>query len=268
MRALLKTGFFLLLIAFGLIGASYTLLRAQGSGGPASPGSRLVASERRPVAAGIDSVDLSGPLNLTLRQGPPGLEVRGEQRLLANIDTASDGGVLHIGPRGILLRHRQPIEVILTLPALRSLSVNGSGSHTVSGFAGERIELALGGSGGMRFNGRYRDITASLQGSGDLDVTGGSSERVAASMMGSGRLTLVGSSRELQAHVNGSGDFDARHLQADAVHLTHVGSGDSALYARRDADVRLTGSGDVVIHGNPERHEVSRNGSGSVVFRD
>jgi hypothetical protein len=270
MRALMKIGFAMLVLAFVLIGASYSLLRAQGTSGPSTPGSRLVATEKRTLdAAAVTHVDLSGPINLSLRQGTSAsLEVRGEQRLLANVDTSVDGKTLHIGPRGILLRHRQPIEVTLTLPNLETLNINGSGDHTVSGFAGERVELTLGGTGSIRFNGRYREIMANLHGSGDMEVTGGNSDRVIAQMIGSGRLTLVGASRELHAEMLGSGDFDARHLRAEDVHLTHQGSGTSALYARTEANVELRGSGDVTVYGNPDHRDVSRNGSGSVAFRD
>jgi len=269
MRALLKTGFALLLLAFALIGAAYTVLRAHGADGPSSPGSRLLATDKRPLAAGTSAVDLNGPINLTLRQGPEAaLEVRGEQRLLANIDTSSEGGTLHIGPRGILLRHRQPIEVTLTLPVLASLHVNGSGDATVSGFAGERIDLGLGGSGTLRFNGRYRDNLIALHGSGDLEVTGGSSESVTAESVGSGNLTLVGATRELHAELRGSGEMDARHLRAEEVHLSHTGSGTSTVYASREVKVELSGSGDATVYGNPERRELSRHGSASVDFRD
>jgi hypothetical protein len=269
MRALLKTGFVLLLIAFGLIGVSYTVLRAQGTSGASSPGSRLLATDKRTLDAQITAVELSGPINLTLRQGPePALEVRGEQRLLANIGTSVEGRTLHIGPRGILLRHRQPIEVTLTLPALDTLHVNGSGDATASGFAGERLDLGLGGSGTLRFNGRYRENVVALHGSGDLELTGGSSDRVKAESVGSGNLTLVGATRELDAELQGSGELDARHLRAEQVRLAHTGSGTSAVYASREAKLELAGSGDATVYGNPERREVSRHGSASVNFHD
>jgi len=269
MRALLKTGFALLLIAFGLIGASYSVLRAQGSSGPSSPGSRLLATDKRALAAGVTGVELSGPINLTLRQGPDAaLEVRGEQRLLANIETSVDGATLHIGPRGLLLRHRQPIDVTLTLPALDTLHVSGNGDATASGFAGERLDLSLGGSGTLRFNGRYRDNVVALHGSGDLELTGGSSERVKAESVGSGNLTLVGATRALHAELQGSGELDARHLRAEDVHLEHTGSGTSAVYASRAAEIEVSGSGDATVYGNPQRRDVSRHGSASVSFHD
>jgi hypothetical protein len=269
MRALLKTGFSLLLLAFLLIGVAYSMLRSHGSNGPSSPGSRLVATESRPLDKAVAKVDLAGPVNLILRQGPaPALEVRGEQRLLANIDTSIDGDILHVGPRGILLRHRTPIEVTVTLPSLESLSINGSGEHTVSGFAGEHLDVALDGSGSMKFNGRYRAIVAAVHGSGDLELTGGTSDTVDAAVIGSGRLTLVGASRELHAELRGSGDLDARHLRADEVDLMQQGSGDCAVYARKRVHAELTGSGAASVYGNPDERSVSRNGSGTVNFED
>ena len=270
MRALIKTGFALLLLALLLIGASWSMLRAQGnSAGAASPGSRLVATEKRTLGASIGEVEVSGPINLSLRQGTSAsLEVRGEQRLLANVDTTVDGNTLHIGPRGILLRHRQPIEVTLVLPALEHLTLGGNGQHTVSGFSGERIELNVNGSAGLHFNGRYREIDASLLGSGDIDITGGSADRVTADVKGTGHMTLVGGARELHAEVAGAGELDARHLRAAEVDLVHHGSGSSAVYASKRVNVEMSGSGSITVFGNPDRREVSRNGSGSVSFQD
>jgi hypothetical protein len=269
MRVLLKVGFSLLILAFLLTGVSYSMLRAHGTNGPSSAGGRLVATERRPLDKAVAKVDLSGPVNLTLRQGPaPSLEVRGEQRLLANIATSIDGDILHIAPRGILLRHRTPIEVTVTLPALESLSINGSGDHTVSGFAGDHLDVALDGSGSMRFNGRYRDITAALHGSGDLELTGGTSDTVDAALIGTGRLTLVGSSRALHAEVRGSGDLDARHLRAEEVALMQQGSGESAVYASKRLHAEMSGSGEARVFGNPDERSVSRKGSGAVSFDD
>lgn len=270
MRALIKTGFALLLLALLLIGASWSMLRAQGSNsGAASPGSRLVATEKRTLGASIAEVEVSGPINLTLRQGTSAsLEVRGEQRLLANVDTTVDGNTLHIGPRGILLRHRQPIEVTLVLPTLEHLSIGGSGQHTVSGFSGDRVELNVNGSAGLRFNGRYRQIDSSLHGSGEVEVTGGNADRVTADVKGTGHMTLVGGARELQAEVAGSGELDARHLRAGDVNLSQHGSGSSSVYASEHVNVEMAGSGSVTVFGNPDRREVSRNGSGSVSFQD
>ena len=268
MRSLLRVGLSLLVLAFVLIGLSYSVLRAQGVSTPAE--GRALASETRSVDGAIRIVELSGPIDLTLRHGAkPSLLVRGEQRLLGNIETVQDGELLHIGTRGIVLRHRRPLEVELVLPALTRISVSGSGKSSVNGFSGERIEVQLDGSGRVRFNGRFKDVTAALHGSGDLDLNAGASiDRVQAELMGSGDLKVVGTARELHADVTGSGDFDARHLRADTVSLKKIGSGNSDVHARNAVSASLSGSGDVTVHGKPDQRAVSRSGSGDIRFDD
>lgn len=268
MRGLLKVGFSLLLLAVVLIGLSYAALRASGVA-TASEG-RQMASEMREVPAGIKAIDLDGPIDLRLRYGSaPSLEVRGEARLLDNIDVSPDGEVLHIGIRGMVLNHRRPLEVELVLPQLESVKVDGSGESTVNGFSGERIDVRMEGSGSLRFNGRFRQVDAALSGSGELDLNGGSAiERVDAVLTGSGHMTVVGGTRELHANASGSGALDARHLRADKVAVSQTGSGHSEVHARESVAASISGSGDIEVTGNPAERSVSRTGTGSVTFSD
>lgn len=269
MRGLMKVGFSLLMLAFVLIGVSYGLLKAQGIHRPVNVEGRMVDSETRSVGANVTTVELSGPINLTLRQSmTPSLEVRGEQRMLANIETRSEGDRLSIGTRGIVLRHREPLRVTLSLPALAELRVDGKGDSTVSGFSGERIEVQLDGSGRVKFNGRYRQVAAGLHGNGDLEINAGSSDKVEADVVGSGTMVLIGSARELRAQSAGSGELDARHLRADSVTVKQQGSGNTRVHARQSVAVALSGSGDVEIAGNPNQRSVSRTGSGDATFHD
>src|SRR5438105_2911011 len=106
MRTLLKVGFSMLVLAFLLIWFAFSALRAQGIHLPSNPAGHIMTTEVRALGKGIDSVELSGPIDMTLRQGlKPSLTVRAEQRLLANIDTVQDGDTLHIDTRGMLLLH-------------------------------------------------------------------------------------------------------------------------------------------------------------------
>jgi mannose-6-phosphate isomerase-like protein (cupin superfamily) len=204
-----------------------------------------------------------------LRQGAiPSLTVRGEQRLLGNIDTTQDGNKLHIGTKGMLLHHRQPLQVVLTLPSIDKLNIRGSGDSTINGFSGERVEVQLYGSGNVKFNGRYKDVQAAVHGSGDLEMNGGSSDKVAVSLVGSGQMTVVGSCKEFKAEQTGSGDLDAEHLAADITEINLRGSGTSVVQALKEADVTLRGSGDVSVLGSPNKRNINKTGSGDVVFRD
>ncbi|SFD41960.1 GIN domain-containing protein [Massilia yuzhufengensis] len=268
MRGLFKVGFSLLLLALVLIGLSYGMLRANGVAAAAE--GRQVASETREVPAGVTAIDLNGPIDLTLRYGSsPSLKVRGESRLLGNVDVTKEGDILHIGIRGMVLRHRRPLQVELVLPSLSSVTVDGSGESTVNGFSGERIEVRMEGPGSLRFNGRFRQVEASLSGSGELDLNGGAGiERFEAALSGSGEMTIVGATRELEATASGSGELDARHLRAATVKVGQTGSGRSTVQARENVAASISGSGDIEVFGNPAERSISRTGTGSVTFSE
>lgn len=265
MRALIKVGLGLLLLSFVLIGVSYSVLRAQGVSNPTSAAGRAPGSETRAIGSGISMVELTGPIDLTLRQGDkPSLKVSGEQRLLANVSTEQDGNVLRIGTKGMLFHHRRPLQVELVLPSISELEVHGSGDSTVSGFSGEHLSVQLHGSGNVSFNGRYKKVAAGLHGSGDLKLNTGNSETVELEMVGSGQITSSGSCKVLSAELTGSGDLDAQHLASDQVTVNLKGSGTTNVFARQSADLTLRGSGDIRVFGNPDSRNVSRTGSGDV----
>jgi hypothetical protein len=269
MRSLFKIGLSLLVLAFALIGVSYSFLRAEGVQTGARPERRAVGSETRVLARGIDTVELSGPIDMTLRYGPtPALTIKGEERLLGNIDTSQSGDVLHIGTKGMLLRHRQPLQAVLVLPTVKRIAVDGSGDSVISGLSGDAIVLQLTGSGSVRFTGRYQRVDAAVRGSGDLDLNTGNSDEITLSQESSGQITVVGSTRKLAVRKEGSGDLDARHLRADDVTLKQTGSGDSVVLARETVAIEMNGSGDVRVRGGPRVQSVARTGSGGVTFRD
>ncbi len=268
MRTLAKIGFALLLLAAVLIAISTSMLRAKGTVGPANMVGRQVASETRNVGKGIESVELSGPINMTLRQGEmASLLVRGEQRLLGNVETMQDGSTLHIGTKGMLFHHREPLQVELVLPSLAHLTINGSGESTINGFSGDKLDVQVHGSGNVIFNGRFKDIAAAVHGSGDLELNGGNSDKVAVQLAGSGQMTVVGSCKEFKAAQNGSGDIDAQHMTADKVSVEMRGTGTSSVLAKHSADVSLRGTGDVNVYGSPNERNVSKTGTGEVNWR-
>ena len=267
MRSLMKIATSMLLLSFLLIGISYSMLKTYGSANPSSGAGRMLASETRKLDPGVTIVELNGPIDLTLSQGQTtSLKVRGEQRLLTNVETMQEGDTLHIGTKGMLLMHRKPLQVYLTLPSLSQLTVNGSGDTKVNGFSGEKFDLQLHGAGNVTFNGRYRQLAAGVHGSGDLNLNTGNSEHVDLEMVGSGQITSSGSCKTLTAELNGSGGLDAEHLASDKVTVNLKGSGTTNVFAKQSADLVLRGSGDIRVFGNPDNRNVSRTGSGEVTW--
>lgn len=265
MRALIRVGLALLILAFVLIGLSYTMLRAQGV--TARPEGRAVTTDTRPLERRVRAIELNAPVDLIVRYGPqPALVVRGEQRLLQNIETNASGDTLRISTRGLMLRHRQPLEVEVTLPVLDSLSVDGSGNTRVNGFSGERIDVSLNGSGRVQFNGRYRQARVALHGSGELSLDAGNSDSIDAELMGSGAMSLAGATRHFKLESSGSGTLDAQRLRAEEAQLRQTGSGSATVTVRDTVSASVSGSGDIDVHGEPSQRSVSRTGSGTVHF--
>lgn len=268
MRILIKIGVGMLMLAMLGIGLTYSFFRAHGSNGPVDPKTKMVASETRKVGTGIETVELNGPIDMTLRQGAvASMTVRGEQRLLGKVETTQEGSVLHIGTTGMLLHHRQPLQVILVLPSLANVKIHGTGESTVNGFTGDKLQVQLHGSGNVKFNGRFRDVNAGVFGSGEMELNGGSSDKVVVELDGSGQMTVVGSCKEFKAEQNGSGDLNAEHLTAEQAALNLRGSGTSIIQARKSAAVNLRGTGEVSVYGNPDARTVSRTGTGEVSFK-
>jgi len=266
-RTLVKVGLSLFVLALALIGASYSMLRAQGVANPSTTAGRVTRTETREIGHGITAIDLQGPIDLTLRQGStPSLKVRGEQRLLGNVATSQDGTTLHIATTGMLFHHRRPLQVEAVLPSLNEIDIRGSGDSSVIGFSGERLTVRVNGSGNLSFAGRYRNVEAAVHGTGGLDLKSGNSEVVRLELYGSGTISTSGNCTELKAELTGSGTIDAQHMASDDAHVTVQGSGTTDVFARKSAVIAVAGSGDVTVYGNPDQRNISRTGSGSVTF--
>jgi mannose-6-phosphate isomerase-like protein (cupin superfamily) len=264
----MRIGAGLLLLSFGLVAVAISLLKTHGTVTRSAPEARDIVSQTRAITPEATHIVLSGSMNVTLRQGAvPSMIVRGEERLLGNVDTVQDGDTLTIGIKGMLLHHRQPLQVIVVLPELERLIASGSGDFEVNGFNGESVEVRLDGRGTLKFNGRYKQVNAVLHGSGDMEMNGGASDEVEVTMVGSGDMTVVGSAKEFRVTQTGSGDLDATHLAADNTEVSLQGSGQSTVQARKSVQVTLHGSGDVIVIGNPSERETERTGTGDIEFR-
>jgi len=270
MKTLMKIGLTMLMLAVVLTAVSFGVLRAQtvGDSGYGS-GDRTMASETRKIGDGIVRIELNGPIDLILKQGStPSMMVHAEQRMLPRIKTVQEGNTLRIGVEGMLFHFNRPQRVDLTLPALQQLDARGSGDSIVNGFSGDKLTLAMHGSGDIHFKGQYMHVNAGVFGSGDLELALADASDVDLDIMGSGDISTTGQSKVLTARVHGSGDLDASKLLADNVKLDVFGSGDSSVYAKQSIVVDVMGSGDVDVHGNPTQRQINRAGSGDISWEN
>lgn len=228
-----------------------------------------IVSESRAVDARVVRVKLDGDFDLTLKQGPsPSLTIIGDKRWIQKISTVQNGDTLHIDTqaRGFKIG-RTHVRAQLTLPALTELSSEGVGAIDVSGFSGERLELALEGAGTMKVLCSYKNLEARLGGVGSMNIQAGDSDMVDLDMQGAGYITLAGRSRSLKVNLGGLGGLDAQYLQVENVNLELSGLGSATVTARQNAVLNLSGMGSVTVYGKPVRRNVSVDGLGKVSWK-
>jgi hypothetical protein len=198
------------------------------------------------AVTGFHGVDLRGSDDAIVRVGPAfSVRATGPKTVLDNLEVAVRDGELRIGRRkGWTWRGTADARIEVTLPALRSASISGSGEMRVGPVRGSAFAGSVAGSG-----------TLTLE---RLDVQG-----VELSIAGSGDIKAAGRAARAQYSSAGSGDIDAAAVTSESLSVSTAGSGGVAARATGSADVSVVGSGDVTIRGTT-RCKVSRVGSGDV----
>ncbi len=186
-------------------------------------GSGKMKTESRKLGS-FSTIDSRGSIDIDVSVGQAQtVAVTADDNLLSIVETKIENGNLVIRPtksynskKGILVR--------ITVPALKTVSLSGSGDATVRGISGSAFALSVKGSGDAK---------------------------------------LSGSTQKFEGSIAGSGDIDAISLNADTVEVSVKGSGDAAVCAIRSLQASVMGSGDVTYKGSPKVQK-SVLGSGSV----
>lgn len=196
------------------------------------------AAERSFSITSFERIRLEGPFEVMLSVGgPPGARAEGDAATLERLMLQVDGTTLtvRLGGAGSAERFGAPRQVPvirLTTPVLRGASVLGGGRLRLSGARGQRIDLAVNGSGALEADGVSADM---------LNLV----------MIGAGAAKLGGRGAKVQLLTNGAGTVDARALQADDLIVRVDGLGETQALARYTARITLTGLGRVTVGGNP-----------------
>ena len=228
------------LFALGLVAASLcgTAQAWSWSTGERVSGNGDIATEARDTGA-FDAVALSGGFNVVIRQGSGNkVEVKADRNLLPYIETrvvdGSKGRTLQIAPRkNTNLSTSTNPSFVIEMPALRAVSVAGSGKIQVEAMKTGGVDADIAGSGDIRF--------------AQLDA-----ERLGMRVSGSGDIVAAGRCNNAHVSIAGSGDVRAADLAAEEVKVSIAGSGDAQVNATKRLNVSIAGSGDVKYAGSPE----------------
>lgn len=192
--------------------------------GSSSRSGRPIAQTRSIPA--FSGVDLAGANNVVVHVG-------GTQRVVVSagadvvdlVTTDVRLGTLVIGQRPGMTTHT-PMSVDVSVPALDSAMISGSGRLTVVGVVAGDFSATLSGSGQLSVTGTADRYTAVLSGAGAVQLGGFVGTQVTAILSGSGQVTLN---------------------------------------ATQAVDVELSGTGSVLYRGNPALVTKVVTGTGAVI---
>ena len=201
--------------------------------------------------AGFDAVGLAGsPDVIVMVGGPHSVRAEGDSEVLERLEIKVEDGTLKIGNKNrkgwsMNWGHDRPkTRIFVTMPAIRSASVAGSGDVKIDRVQGERFNASVAGSG---------DIEIAQMQVGDAKF----------SIAGSGGIKAAGTAQSSSASIAGSGDIDTGAVQVRTASASIMGSGDIRLHASETADISIMGSGDVEVAGSAKCN-VNKRGSGEV----
>jgi hypothetical protein len=208
-------------------------------------GNGITQSEFR-MASGFNEVASSGDFDVIVEPGSSySIEVTAESNLLSYIETDVVGNTLKIRTRGLYsLRQNEPIEIRITTPMLKGVTLSGSGYIQTGSFMSDDFRIVLSGSG---------DINTLV-----------SADQIKANVSGSGSIFLEGDAYETEFVISGSGKIKSYNLEQEYCQAAISGSGDMYVNVSRAIDASISGSGRVYYVNYPVIH-TSVSGSGGVV---
>ncbi|WNO54270.1 head GIN domain-containing protein [Stakelama saccharophila] len=187
---------------------------------------------------GSDDVDISTGQDFSVR-------AEGGDEALDRLKIEVRDHVLRIGHKdtGWSWGSHEGAVIHVTMPAIRTARISGSGNMTI-----DRAEGPFEGS---------------IAGSGDLTVGAVDGPSAEFDIAGSGTLSAAGRVDRLSMAIDGSGDIKAGGLTARQASVEIAGSGDATAAVNGNANVSVLGSGDVDL-GGQARCTINSSGSGDV----
>ena len=129
----------------------------------------------------------------------------------------------HIDLDGVWV-DRGPLKIVMTAPNITRFEANGSQSISILNYDQDQLKLQVSGSGDITAKGKANHTSLEIAGSGDADLGGLTGDQVKVDISGSGGATIA-PTKEADIQVSGSGDV---HLMTrpPVVHSQISGSGD------------------------------------------
>lgn len=198
------------------------------------------AADRTYSIGSFDRIRVEGPFDVRLTtNASPGASAEGDPKATQNLDIRVEGTTLIVraglGGWGEQPRAGEAGATVISVSTsmIRRATVIGGGRLTIAGpLRGQRIDLALTGSGSLAASGIEAD---------QLFVT----------LLGSGDVALAGKAAKVNLNTSGPGTITAAPLAAGDLILRLDGNGETHATALYTANVTTTGIGAATVYGKP-----------------
>ncbi|MGY3449743.1 GIN domain-containing protein [Bradyrhizobium sp. USDA 4353] len=262
---------------------------SHGCGG--MPGASGVETRERRTAdlawSGGDAIKIRIPAQVHYQPGPsPQASVTGRADLVGHV-RMRDGSLEWDTPewgRQVDCLQADDLVVQVSGPSVAAWTVQGSARLELSDLRQDALRITAHGSGAVIASGEVRDATveaagsggvdlgrlatrttlANIHGSGNVKLPESSQDSLRITLHGSGGVSAGGTAQQVSLEASGSGRADLGRLVVERASATIRGSGDVDLAPRQDADVSVSGSGVVRLHGAVARLSSHVSGSGQV----
>jgi hypothetical protein len=190
------------LLAFAAVATGCT--GAKGEGQTVAESRTVATFQRVDTAFGIDVIVKTGPAQP--------IEVRAQSNILPLVTTVVESGTLHIGANQEL-NALVAVTVVISAPDVDAISLSGGADGTVTGFAGDHLDVAMSGGGDLTVAGTAATVSVEASGGSEahlsdlaigtleVELSGGStvlarvSDEVRGSASGGAHVTVIGDAR-------------------------------------------------------------------------
>lgn len=154
--------------------------------------------------------------------------IKGDEKFISRVSTEVFGDELVLSMKGSnTINISDAAQVVITLPELSKLRMEGAGKTSINNVSGPRLDLSYEGAGMLTANGKVKILNLKAQGVGlvdtknliaeqaDVNLEGVgavkvyASERLVAKVQGVGSLNYYGNPRNISKSVEGIGSMHA-----------------------------------------------------------
>jgi hypothetical protein len=99
------------------------------------------------------------------------------------------------------------LTIVMTAPDVRHFAISGDNNISIAGYNQDDLSVDVSGHGVVSAKGRTRAVTLDISGDGDIDMSGLAAQTAHADISGSGRASIA-PTEEANVSISGSGEVD------------------------------------------------------------